>query len=458
MASNANFISQFVMGGDPCTYKESGELQAEMSKLTHPARPDVDWRQVEKLCLALFRQNGVELQTLVCYVLAITRRQGLAGMADGLGSLDILLQRWADFWPVQVHSRISLLSWVTEKMQQALRTLDIQYQDLPQIYRCVQHLSAIETTLQQCELWHMTKLDVLAGQFRNTALRLERLAPQGAETTITPPELPRREMNQPKKSEESPQPVFATRPAQQNDKDASPPVSSPEISRQRTWPIFMAGMVVMAGLGGTGLWGWSQLNQPDALIQRIQLSVMPLPQSLESGELAKPDVKDKALLAQDRTIAASQMQLEQLNKLPARWPLEQGYRQLRQLDALWPDNPQVRALNVQWRKQRELSALSAEALNGYAQAQSQLQRLSAQLDALDERKGRYLTGSELKTAVYGIRQSLKEPPLEELLRQLEEQKQTGEISPTLLTQIDTRLNQLLNRYVILLDTKVEQSQ
>ncbi len=48
MASNANFISQFVMGGDPCTYKESGELQAEMSKLTHPARPDVDWRQVEK--------------------------------------------------------------------------------------------------------------------------------------------------------------------------------------------------------------------------------------------------------------------------------------------------------------------------------------------------------------------------------------------------------------------------
>lgn len=150
VTSNANFISQFVMGGDPCTYKESGELQAEMSKLTHPARPDVDWRRVEKLSLALFRQNGVELQTQVCYVLAITRRQGLAGMADGLGSLDILLQRWADFWPVQVHSRISLLSWVTEKMQQALRTLDIQYQDLPQIYRCVQHLSAIETTLQQC--------------------------------------------------------------------------------------------------------------------------------------------------------------------------------------------------------------------------------------------------------------------------------------------------------------------
>lgn len=82
-------------------------------------------------------------------------------------------------------------------MQQALRTLDIQYQDLPQIYRCVQHLSTIETTLQQCELWHMTKLDVLSGQFRNTALRLERLAPQG-QNHYHSPELPRREMNQPK--------------------------------------------------------------------------------------------------------------------------------------------------------------------------------------------------------------------------------------------------------------------
>ncbi len=47
MASNANFISQFVHGRRSLYLKESGELQAEMSKLTHPARPDVDWRQVE---------------------------------------------------------------------------------------------------------------------------------------------------------------------------------------------------------------------------------------------------------------------------------------------------------------------------------------------------------------------------------------------------------------------------
>ncbi|MFQ9382185.1 MAG: hypothetical protein ACLR31_21595 [Escherichia coli] len=66
---------------------------------------------------------------------------------------------------------------------------------------------------------------------------------------------------------------------------------------------------MMAGLGGTGLWGWSQLNQPDALIQRIQLSVMPLPQSLESGELAKLDVKDKT----------SWLRTEQLRQVRCNW-------------------------------------------------------------------------------------------------------------------------------------------
>jgi type VI secretion system protein VasL len=34
-----------------------------MNKLIHPARPDVNWPHVEKLCLSLFEHNGVELQT-----------------------------------------------------------------------------------------------------------------------------------------------------------------------------------------------------------------------------------------------------------------------------------------------------------------------------------------------------------------------------------------------------------
>jgi type VI secretion system protein VasL len=59
-------------GGDPRTLPDYAALRDELSKLTHPARPDVNWQYVEKLCLSLFEQNGVELQTAAWYTLART--------------------------------------------------------------------------------------------------------------------------------------------------------------------------------------------------------------------------------------------------------------------------------------------------------------------------------------------------------------------------------------------------
>lgn len=67
-------------GGDPRTLSEFSALRDELGKLTHPARPDVDWQKVEQLCLALFRQNGVELQTTAYYTLARAHRAGMAGI------------------------------------------------------------------------------------------------------------------------------------------------------------------------------------------------------------------------------------------------------------------------------------------------------------------------------------------------------------------------------------------
>lgn len=350
MTDHSLFISQFRAGGDPCTFRESGELQAEMDKLTHPARPDVDWRRVESLCLALFRQNGVELQTLVCYILARTKQQGLPGMTDGLEVLQTLMVcHWADFWPVQVHSRVALLSWVADKMQQSLRTIDVQYQELPRVYLCGQYLTKIEKVLRQCELWHLTRMDMLAGQMRNVALRLERLTPQGTETNVTPIHALARTFPAAGKG------VQRFAPPQPQVTGASP---------RRSWPMFFAGMLTAACLSGIGVGGWIFLNQPDV-------------------------------------------------------------------------------------REQERNALPVSELSHYAQAQKQLLRLSLQLDTLDERKGKYLTASELKSAVFAIRQSLQTPPLEELLRQLDEQTRSGEVAPALLVQIETRFQQLLNRYALL---------
>lgn len=65
------------------------------------------------------------------------------------------------------------------------------------------------------------------------------------------------------------------------------------------------------------------------------------------------------------------------------------------------------------------SSLPAEHLTGWAEGMRQLQRLAGQLNALDEQKGKYLSVSELKTAVFAIMQSLNRAvPLEEQLREL----------------------------------------
>ncbi|CAA0373313.1 hypothetical protein M9Y55_23030 [Klebsiella oxytoca] len=109
-------------------------------------------------------------------------------------------------------------------------------------------------------------------------------------------------------------------------------------------------------------------------------------------------------------------------------------------------------MRAEWRKLREASALPVPELQRYAQAQAKLRQLSLRLDALDERKGRYMTASELKSAIFSIRQLLQTPPLEEQLRQLEAQVRAGSLSPVLQMQIDFHFKQLLSRYAILLDS------
>ena len=82
-----NSERQLKTGGDPRTLADYAALRDEMNKLTHPARPDVNWQHAETLCLSLFEHNGVELQTAARYTLARTHLAGLYGMNEGLALL-----------------------------------------------------------------------------------------------------------------------------------------------------------------------------------------------------------------------------------------------------------------------------------------------------------------------------------------------------------------------------------
>jgi type VI secretion system protein VasL len=452
-------------GGDPRTLAEFATLKEEIAKLSHPARPDVQWGKVEQLCMTLFRQNGVELQTVAWFTLARTQRSGLSGIHEGLQLIDgLLTHQWPVFWPQQTHARVEILAWLVARLQQVLRTQEFQYGDLAQIYRIEKVLEHVCYVLQRLDLKHLSKLDNLRSQMHHAALRLEslesaatatspateiRIEPEGAfqqESAASPPLVYIIKESAPVPPP-APTPPPAPLPAPEPE-----PEPAPAPARWKMWHGFLAGVIISMLIGAGTWWGITSLRV-SGTEQVLQNMVRPLPVLLEPGQLAKLQQADhRAELArlENNMAQTSGEQLLRLETLSPLWALNYGNVLVQQLHALWPASPQVKQLAEQWHQQREAQALPKAAMEDWHQAQTRLQQLADKLNSLDEQRGRYMTVSELKSVVFAVQQPMnRTPPLEELLRQFEEQQRAGKVSPGLQTQIDSRLTQLLNRYALL---------
>ncbi|WP_426127812.1 OmpA family protein [Pseudomonas sp. DWP1b1] len=119
----ALFEMRIRLGGDPRGFSEFAALREELAKLSHPACPDVDWARVEQLCLALFEENGAELQTACFYTLARGQRHGLEGITQGIVLLGALSSEWRHLWPAMESARLDLLGWLCDQLQLLLRSL-----------------------------------------------------------------------------------------------------------------------------------------------------------------------------------------------------------------------------------------------------------------------------------------------------------------------------------------------
>lgn len=423
-------------GGDPRTLPDYTQLRDELSKLTHPARPDVDWQQVETLCLNLFSQNGVELQTAAWYTQARTRLAGLHGLCEGLAVLEALLaHQWGSLWPQPVHARMEILVSLSQRLQQAMRTLTFLYTDLGKLYQAEQHLSGMGEVLQRLELKHVSQLEALRTQLHNAAVRLENSGDTGQNVVhegIVFPSTMTTESTPPAatqwifvaQQEPAPRVVVA--------KELPPSVSP--------WKSFTIGALTMLVVGSTALWGWQVFHRTDPLITQLNASLAPLTEQ----QLA--NLKQKGALPGDQA-QKMQQQLNRLSRQSPVWAQQYGNQLVRQAQVLWPE--QGHKLAQQWQQQLNATALPVESLNGWHQGMEQLQQLSDKLNALDERKGRYLTGSELKTMVYDITRSFNRAvPVEEQLRQLAQTPQGQPLPAAQQSQTEMSLNALLNRYAL----------
>ncbi|HBR6999927.1 TPA: type VI secretion system ImpA family N-terminal domain-containing protein [Klebsiella aerogenes] len=433
---------RLTIGGDPRTMADYAKLREEMHKLSHPARPDIDWLYAERLCLSLFDRNGVELQTAAWYTLARTQLTGLSGLNEGLAILEtLIIRQWGNLWPQPVHARMEILCGLGKRLQQVLRTLTLIYADLRLIYEAEAHLKTLDAVLQRLELKHASQFDALLNLMHNAAVRLENS--DGVTSADTLP----RGVEMENASTHLDERVERTKWVY-----IAPPETLPNVQvgnehqiSEKRWRPFMAGMLTMLTLAAATGWGWQAINTPDPEQRQFANSLAPLPAVLSPEQLRSFSQHPPSA---DRGIKQTREQLTHLAQLKPNWAIDYSEQLLQQAQVLWPE--QAKALSSQWRQQNVAAALSAENLTGWYQGMLQLQQLTQRLDALDEQKGKYLTVSELKSAVFAITQSLNRTvPVEEQLRQLSAMTE-GQISRAAQQQqAEQYLQQLIVSYALL---------
>ncbi len=417
----------FKIGGDPRTLANYVALRNEMNKLTHPARPDVNWQHAEKLSLTLFEHNGVDLQTAAWYTLARAHLAGLPGLNEGLAIVATLVAReWDTLWPQPVQARMEILNTLSQRLQRMLRSQSPAHADLIQLSQAEEYLNVLDDVLQRLDVARVGQLDTLRAQMQSAATRLRNS--NGMD-------------NKP--------PVQVTAPAQSLNEATEvkcDPVVQPESlpeppSPGKPWKPFAAGMMTMLVLGGILTGGWRAMHQPDT----AEKPLTSLPIALSAEQL---QTLQQSPQSAESGVLQTQQQLARLIALKPDWSLSYGDNLVQQALRLWPE--QGKNLAQQWQQQKVAITLAPENLTGWHQGVTQLEQLAARLNALDEQKGKYMTVSELKSAVFAIQQSLNRTvPAEEQLRQLSIIPQGQASTAARYNQLEQHLQQLIASYAAL---------
>ena len=438
-------------GGDPRTLPDYADLCNEMRKQAHPACPDVNWCFVEKRCLALFEQNGIELQTAAWYTLARTQLAGLPGLNEGLSILEAIIRcQWETFWPQPVNARVDILRGLSQHLHQFMRLSSLKHSDLSQLYLAEQLLARLSAVFQRLELKQLRQFEALRALMNNRANQLENSNKiSGPGSAIQPDDaLPAASCA--KKSEAAPviKRVYVAQPDHQPNGEVMSVIPEPV----KPWKPFVTGMGVMLVVCTLAVWSWQLLSRSDPLRTQLAASLAPLPVTLNAAQ--RDRLRQQSTLPQP-FIAHTRQQLMRLHQLPPDWTINQSRQLLEQAQVLWPQ--QAAALAVEWQQQRNAMTLPTESLEGWFQGMMTLQQLSDRLSQLDERKGKYITVSELKSVVFSAMQSFNHSiPAEEQLRVLSHYPVNQPLPAAARAQLEMHLKQLIAGYALLTDAEQQE--
>ncbi|MGL4723865.1 MAG: VasL domain-containing protein [Scandinavium sp.] len=426
-------------GGDPRSLSEFMAVREEMSKLTHPARPDVDWKQVEKLSISLFEINGVELQTGAWYTLARSHLARVSGLNEGLAILTALLNhQWAQLWPQQIHARAEIINGLLQRVQKLFRTFSLGAADVPALVLAEKRLLEMKGILRRQDLEHACQMNPLMQLLRSALSRLENSP------------LPE---NAPADTMVSEQEGVITEDAPasrlvyviQKEPEIAVEVAEEQPVSPKRWPVFVAGMVTSLVLCAASVFGWQAFHRQDEAVQAMAASVAWVPEPMTPAQIEAYRGTRNSQTHARMWLARMSSQVNWITTLAPGWRLRYGRGMVSQAKALWPDDPATRALVLRWERYQASRALPTGELNGWHDGMMQLQALSAQLDALDRQKGKYMTGSELKTIVWRITRSFASAvPAEEQFRQLISASAETDAPQANIEQVSHHLDSLIH--------------
>ncbi len=249
-------------GGDPRSLPDYAALPDEISKLTHPARPDVDWRYVETLCLRLYEHNGVELQTASWYTIARMHTTGLSGLNEGLALIVALTRHhWSVMWPLNTHARLEIITGLFNRLQKTLRAMPPDDRDnLPLLYQTETFLKALRDTLARHELKQSSKVALPEAMVKGYITRLENQPVQGEASS--PVTLPAQALRSDARDVQEHQPLPHSRLVYVVSETKTEPTPSLQKSPSMFLKPFLAGVCAALLAVSVAIPGWQFLTQP----------------------------------------------------------------------------------------------------------------------------------------------------------------------------------------------------
>ncbi|ULH02914.1 type VI secretion system ImpA family N-terminal domain-containing protein [Aeromonas caviae] len=445
MSQNQQGQQALKVGRDPRMLPEYEALRAEINKLSHASRPEVDWQRIHQLASLIFEKHGVDLQTAIYFTLARSRLQGLSGFTEGCEFLaNLIVTQWESFWPPvhQERARIEMLDWFIARISDVIRQYQISHEDKRLIYRCERALQLISEKLHNADLSRIPRVENLVHfiegythLFDETEIVIVSDEPGLKEDLQIPPMV---FFKSDLESEHGGTVSTSTPHLPQGSilvgrekGQVKPTVLKIEQHRRQrpAWFWFGCGLLSCA-LPVMGWLGWQQHQQEKTVAaQRLVQPAAELPRTLSYDDIrqARIVLGEQTLQNMESDLVARyQNQLTRLEQTSPLYWYRYGEGLRNSLSMLYPDSLAVKALDKQWQAQLGGQQGDVISVPTYLDARAGVDALLDQLLEL-ERQRKTVTISYLKSQLYEVQKNLMQNiPFSLRLGELEARKASQE--------------------------------